>query len=90
MTGEPRTASVFAVSDVECYRVDKDAFQDILRGRPELARDISHVLARRRIELDAVYQQLTEEAKRHHMQTAQRDILNRIVGFFRLNAPDGE
>ncbi len=84
MTGEPRTASVYAASDMECYRVDKDSFQEILRGRPEIAHDISHILARRQVELDHVYEHLTEEARRHHMNNAQRAILDRIVGFFRL------
>src|SRR2546423_11978529 len=31
MTGEPRSATVIALSDVECYRVDKEAFHDIMR-----------------------------------------------------------
>src|SRR6266480_3495775 len=37
MTGAPRSATVIALSDVECYRVDKDAFHDILRSRPQVA-----------------------------------------------------
>jgi len=48
MTGEPRGATVTAVSDVECYRLSKTAFDDILRRRPEIAEDLSQVLARRR------------------------------------------
>src|SRR5207253_3060703 len=37
MTGEPRTASVVAVSEVECYRIDKDAFRQVVHNRPEIA-----------------------------------------------------
>jgi small-conductance mechanosensitive channel/CRP-like cAMP-binding protein len=84
MTGEPRSATVVALSDVECYRVDKDAFHDILRSRPEIAEDISEVLARRRAELDAVREDLNEEAKRARMRKHQGDLLRRIRDFFAL------
>ncbi|OLE52002.1 MAG: hypothetical protein AUG51_20065 [Acidobacteria bacterium 13_1_20CM_3_53_8] len=85
MTGEPRTATVVARTDVECYRLDKEAFNDILRRRPEIAEDISHVLARRRVELDAVRENLNEEAKRRRMRRAQGDFLQRIRSFFTLS-----
>ena len=54
MTGEPRSATVVARTDVECYRLDKEGFIDILQRRPQIADEISHLLARRRTELDAV------------------------------------
>ena len=84
MTGEPRSATVIALSDVECYRVDKDAFHNILRSRPEIAEDISEVLARRRVELDAAREDLNEEAKRARMRKHQGDLLQRIRNFFAL------
>lgn len=84
MTGEPRSATVIALSEVECYRVDKEAFHDILRRRPEIAEDISEVLARRRAELDAVREDLNDEAKRARMRRHQGDLLRRIRNFFAL------
>lgn len=84
MTGEPRSATVLALSDVECYRVDKEAFHDILRSRPEIAEDISHVLARRRVGLDAAREGLNEEARLARMKQHQGDLLRRIRGFFRI------
>jgi len=84
MTGERRSADVIALTDVECYRVDKESFNDILRQRPELAEDISQVLARRRVELEAAREDLNEEAKRARMQTHQGDLLKRIKSFFAL------
>jgi small-conductance mechanosensitive channel/CRP-like cAMP-binding protein len=47
MTGEPRRATVTAKTDVECYRLDKDGFEDIIRSRPVIAEEISRVLAAR-------------------------------------------
>ncbi len=84
MTGERRSATVVALSDVECYRVDKEAFHDILRRRPEIAEDVSQVLARRRSELDAAREGLNEEAKRARMRDHQGALLQRIRNFFAL------
>lgn len=84
MTGEPRTATIIAQTNVECYRLDKEAFHQIIRSRPEIAEDISHVLARRRVELEAVREGLNEEAKRQRLRNAQGDLLKRIRSFFTL------
>jgi len=85
MTGEPRAATVSALSDVECYRLDKESFHHILHRRPEIAEDISHVLARRRVELEALRGELTEEAMRLKMQNTQGALLTRIRNFFMLD-----
>jgi small-conductance mechanosensitive channel len=85
MTGEPRSATVIATTEVECYRLDKEAFHDILRRRPEIAEDISHILARRRVELDGIREGLNEEAMRQRMQHTQHDVLDRIRNFFKLD-----
>src|SRR6266446_2245264 len=82
MTGEPRSATVVALTDVECYRLDKEAFHDILQQRPEIADDISVLLAKRRVELEAAREGLNEEAKRQRMRYHQHDLLRRIKNFF--------
>jgi small-conductance mechanosensitive channel/CRP-like cAMP-binding protein len=84
MTGEPRQATVIAVTDVECYRINKESFDDILHRRPEIAEDISQVIAQRRVGLNAAREDLSEEAKRALMQRHQVDLLARIKGFFAL------
>ena len=84
MAGEPRFASVAATSDTECYRLDKEGFQEILRARPEIAKQISGLLARRRVELIAVREGLDADAKKAREATEQERILNRIETFFGL------
>jgi small-conductance mechanosensitive channel len=54
MTGATRAATVVAKSDVECYIVDKEAFQEILQEKPELAGIISDILARRQVALGEI------------------------------------
>ena len=85
MTGEPRSATVVARTEVECYRLDKEDFRDILRSRPALAEDISHVLAHRRTELDAALEDLDAEARTERLSHARLDILGKIRHFFGLD-----
>ena len=84
MTGEPRSATVIALTDVECYRLDKEALHDILQSRPEIAETISEILARRRVELETAREDLNEEAKVLRLRQHQGDLLQRIKDFFRL------
>jgi small-conductance mechanosensitive channel/CRP-like cAMP-binding protein len=87
MTGVPRTATVIAVEDTDCYRLDKDGFHSVLLKRPEIAEHISHVLARRLEELGVMRDQLNS-AIRNSKESAQRDIFHRITEFFGLADKD--
>lgn len=89
MTGETRSATVVALEDVECYRLDRQGFHNVLANRPEIAEHISHVLARRRLELEAARNGLDAAASQHSMPTAQRDIIARIFQFFGLGTTHG-
>lgn len=54
MTGAPRSATVIATTDVECYRLDKAGFEDVLHGRHEIAESMAHILAQRQHENEAL------------------------------------
>jgi CRP-like cAMP-binding protein len=84
MTGEPRTATVIARSDVECYRLDKDSFADIIQLRPALAEEISHVMAGRRGGLDSARQALDAQAHTAHAAQRESEVLRKIRRFFHL------
>ena len=84
MLGISRTATVRAVEDTDCFRLDKAAFNDIIGNRPEIAENISHVMARRRVELEAVREEMDAETRRKRMAHAQQDIIARITSFFGL------
>src|SRR5437899_10956426 len=62
MTGERRTASVVAATEVEGYRLDKHIVNSVLRNRPEMANVIAHVMANRRVELEPVRMRLDRQA----------------------------
>jgi CRP-like cAMP-binding protein len=84
MTGAAREATVVAKTDVECLRVDKDDFKDILEKRPEIAQQISTVLAQRRVELMAGRDIIDADAKTRKMVDERGRILESIRDFFGL------
>jgi len=83
MTGAPRSSTVIARTDVECYRLDKNAFQSLLMTRPQIAEDISRVMSSRRTELDEVRHEAEHSGARPDYGEA---LLGRIRRFFGLDA----
>ncbi len=84
MTGEARTASVVAATDLVCYRLEKAAFQRVLRDMPALADQIAEILVSRRTALSQVQ---TEHGEvRTRAETAKQDLLGRIRGFFGMES----
>lgn len=88
MTGEPRTATVSAATDVECYRIDREMFHDLVKVRHELAESISAVMARRRVELQAVRDNLGPEERKGRVAAERSRILAGIQTFFGLDGED--
>lgn len=84
MTGEPRAATVLARTEVEAWRLDRAAFQVAVRSRPGIAEEISAILARRRLELDAALEELDAEARAGRLRAARRDLLTAIRRYFGL------
>jgi small-conductance mechanosensitive channel/CRP-like cAMP-binding protein len=56
LSGDARSATVIAKTDVECYRVERAAFQSLLAARPELAEEVKRVIESRRTDLEHVRQ----------------------------------
>lgn len=85
MTGEPRSADVIALGDVDCFRLGKDTFKTVLLGRPEIATELSDKLAARRIELLAARGGLDALAMREREASERARILGGIKAFFALD-----
>jgi len=83
MTGDPRAADIFAVTDVDCYRLGKDAFQNVLLARPKIAEELSERLALRRSELVTARDGVEAGTA---LRIRERDrILGALRGFFSLH-----
>jgi len=85
MTGQPREATVIAETDVECLRVDRNDLAGIIKNRPEVAQEISEVLAKRRVELAAVREGLDSDAKKRRLSTERSRIFHAVKDFFALD-----
>jgi len=84
MTGEPRSADVVAVGDVDCFRLGKETFETVLLARPEIATELSDKLASRRVELIAAREGLDAGSKRDRQASERDRILRGIRAFFAL------
>ena len=60
------------------------AFNDILHGRPEIAHYLSQLLARRKVEIEAVRHDLDAEARAAMMKNQQESIFAKIHKLFGL------
>ena len=84
LTGAPRSASVVALSDVECYRLDKEGFAETLQARPAIAEELSAIMAQRKADLAAARQELSVEARQRLREESRGEILGRIRRFFAM------
>ena len=84
MTGEKRSATVIAETDVVTYRLDKPAFEDLVAARPEIADAVADLLGDRRVTLDQARTELDEATRQEEQRTTRQDLLGRIRGFFNL------
>jgi small-conductance mechanosensitive channel len=52
VSGEARSATVMAKTDVECYRLDRASFQKLLGTRPEIAAEVKRTVGTRKPDLE--------------------------------------
>jgi len=84
MTGAPRVASVIARTNIECYRLDKEAFEGIMLARPGIADEVSHILVTRKTQLDSVLQSQDDVSSLKVMRNRHSEVLATIKHFFGL------
>jgi small-conductance mechanosensitive channel/CRP-like cAMP-binding protein len=85
VTGEPRSATVIAVTDCELWEIHKHVLGEILQSNKTLVEKLGNLLAKRRLETEAVVSGLPEEAplatkRKEYAET----FLHRITSFFEL------
>jgi len=84
MTGAPRAASVTAKTDVECYRLDKEAFEEMMTARPSIAEEVAQVLVERREQLNHALQSFDDENRQKIIQPQRSEVLETVKRFFGL------
>ncbi len=85
LTGERRSASVVALSDVDLFSLDKSGFHAILVANPAIAEEISTILAERREALSQAEGDVTARfGPAESPVDLKRRILDRIRSYFGL------
>ncbi|MBM2838231.1 MAG: Cyclic nucleotide-binding protein [Deltaproteobacteria bacterium] len=86
LAGDPRTATVIAREDTSCLVIASQAFQGVFVENPDLAERLSELLARRLSELNNVKSEAaSEKDKKEAEKSAQKNIMNKIKRFFRVD-----
>ena len=84
MTGEPRTATCLAASDVLCYELDHATLQSVLTTRPAIADQMSALLAARQQHLERKGDELSARAAARPTDS-RRDLVEKIRRLFNLH-----
>lgn len=84
LTGQARTATIIAESEVLCYRLDKRGFEAIIRARPEIADAMSQTVVARQAANDATLASLSADARARAAGSRASDLVRRIRDFFGL------
>jgi small-conductance mechanosensitive channel/CRP-like cAMP-binding protein len=84
LTGAPRSATVVALKEVACWRLDREAFRQLVARRPEVAEEIAEVVAARQEELDDAREDLGQAARARRKAARQQDLVGAITSFFGL------
>ncbi|HJU22075.1 MAG TPA: cyclic nucleotide-binding domain-containing protein, partial [Casimicrobiaceae bacterium] len=86
LLGQPRTATVVAVGEALCYRLDKEGFDAVIRARPELAEMLAQILGERQAANEAMLQALDAHVLARPGTNRTTDLMRRIQQFFGLAA----
>ncbi len=83
LTGEERSASVIARTEIECYRLDREAFLTVLQVNKELEAEITRLIRERSSTVDEANLQLDEKVREQKLAQEHVAIRKRIHQFFK-------
>ena len=84
LTGQPRSATVEAVTDCEIVEIPKQGMNQLFERRPDLVDELAGIMAERRAADDLVQERATEVDGQMSLQDVALRLGRRIRGFFLL------
>ncbi len=84
LTGEPRAATVVATSDCELLSLDRGAFSDLFGANPDICRELSEILGRRRAQIAAASRATGPDDGSVAARAESSRIFGRLRDIFRL------
>jgi small-conductance mechanosensitive channel len=88
LTGEARSATVVAATAVECWRLEREGFESVIKRRPEIARELAEILAVRKAGLEAAKSDMEKDKSQVGIGQVKADLLLKISAFFGLGPID--
>lgn len=82
LTGEPRSASVIAATEVIAYEIASEDVSQLLAQRPEIAAQISEVIAERRLGVKLALSTRKEQERSTESARLSAQILQKMKSFF--------
>ena len=82
LTGEPRTASVQAETEVICYEIEKEDLLPIFQESPELLEKISEMMAARKVQLKKAKKDSGEKERAEETEKTSNWLLEKMRNFF--------
>jgi len=83
LTGEPRSATIQATTDLVAYEIGKDAVGELLGERPDIAETIGAAVAARKLRNSAVAKEGTAQELAKESETLTNAIVGKMRSFFR-------
>jgi small-conductance mechanosensitive channel len=83
LTGQPRTATVRAGSDLACVQIGKEDLQAVFSADPAIMEKISRIIAERNAQRQTLTQEAASAAAREQdVSSQQKSLLGRMLRFF--------
>ena len=83
LSGDSRSATVVAKTDVECYRLDRASFQELLAARPQIVEEVARIVSARKPDLEHARE--TYAAIKPPAGAERSTMVSRIRGFLGLH-----
>jgi len=84
LTGEPRSATVIAVTDVQLYEITKEDFEPLVDSNPELLSNLGVLLAERQARMHRVRQTAQNNPDPASQETVINQFVTRMRRFFNV------
>ena len=84
LTGEPRSASIRAKTDVILYELQKETMEEIFTIQSNLPEKISKVIAEYKLRDVALRERLSVEEEQEQKKTFASELLDKMQSFFNI------
>jgi small-conductance mechanosensitive channel/CRP-like cAMP-binding protein len=83
LTGELRSATIRAATDVVAYEITRDDLNDLVQRRPEIAEKLTRAVAENRLRDKLARSNMTDEEKEQETSSVAAQLMGKMKSFFK-------